>query len=235
MALPNSCRAEGGELGNEGGRYQKMPKRKTPSRYATVSQEMEFEPGSGDKVLRNKLGIKDAAKMHDEEIKRYREATMECFALYSKDHSFTVSDIYLIHEKIFGGLYEWGGKQRNVDISKGGFSFTRAIFLSEREKIFEKNVLAKLTPAEASSKKVLAKKLAVIHVELILLHPFREGNGRAVRLLLMLIAQQAGYRELNFDSIAEGTEGFTAHIDAIHAGQGGDYMPMTRIMERVIV
>jgi cell filamentation protein len=211
-----------------------MAKRKTQSRYVVISQEDQYEPGSGGKVLRNKLGIQSLSEMHDEEIKSYHRVTLESFSLFSNDHSFSMKDIYFLHEKVFGDLYNWGGKQRNVDISKDGFMFTRAIFLNEAEKEFEKTFLKKYTPAKTSGKKALAKILARIHVELILLHPFREGNGRIVRLLLMLIAQQAGFERLDFDCIAANSEGFAEYVAAIHAGQGGDYKPMTRLMEKVI-
>ncbi len=212
-----------------------MAKKKTPSRYVIASDEDQFEPGSGGKVLRNKLGIQSLSEMHDKEIEIYQQVTLESFSLFSNDHAFSMKDIYLLHEKVFGDLYEWGGKQRNVDISKDGFMFTRAIYLSAAEKEFGKNFLKKLTPAKKSSKKALAKKLAIIHVELILLHPFREGNGRIVRLLLMLIAQQAGFKQLDFDCIAAGSKGFDEYVAAIHAGQGGDYKPMTRLMEKAII
>jgi cell filamentation protein len=62
--------------------------------------------------------------------------------------------------------------------------------------------------------------LGVIHVELIVIHPFREGNGRTARLLADLMAMQANQPSLNFSSIdqTENKKGFEEYIISIHAG-----------------
>ena len=60
-----------------------------------------------------------------------------------------------------------------------------------------------------------------MHAELILIHPFREGNGRMARLLAMLMALQAGLPPLDFSPM-EG-RGKRAYIAAIHAALGRNY------------
>jgi cell filamentation protein len=74
--------------------------------------------------------------------------------------------------------------------------------------------------------------LAIVHAELILIHPFREGNGRCSRLLSTLMALQAGLPALDFGGI-HGKEK-QRYIAAIHAAMGREYGPMTKLFERVI-
>ncbi len=63
----------------------------------------------------------------------------------------------------------------------------------------------------------------VVHVELILIHPFREGNGRLSRLLADVMAVQAGFQPLDYESWTQHPE---QYIAAIHAGLNLNYEPM---------
>ena len=77
-----------------------------------------------------------------------------------------------------------------------------------------------------------ARALAVVHAELILIHPFREGNGRCARLLAVLMGLQAGLPALDFGEV-RGLEK-RRYIGAIQAGLDRNYEPMTELFERVI-
>ena len=59
-----------------------------------------------------------------------------------------------------------------------------------------KEILPTHTPCTGMSENQLTEAIAVVHVELILIHPFREGNGRLSRLLANVMALQAGWPEL---------------------------------------
>jgi len=74
--------------------------------------------------------------------------------------------------------------------------------------------------------------LAIVHAELILIHPFRDGNGRCARLLAMLMGLQAGLPALDFGGI-RGTKK-REYIAAVHAALSRDYDPMTKIFREVI-
>jgi len=69
----------------------------------------------------------------------------------------------------------------------------------------------------------LVEAIAIIHVELILIHPFREGNGRLSRLLADVMAVQAGYKTLDYQSWEQNK---AQYISAIHAGISMSYEPM---------
>ena len=74
--------------------------------------------------------------------------------------------------------------------------------------------------------------LAITHCELVLIHPFREGNGRLSRLLSQLMALQAGLPLLNF-SVIKGKQR-EAYFAAVRAGMGRDYAPMIEIFRKVV-
>ena len=89
-------------------------------------------------------------------------------------------------------------------------------------------------PNRASDPSVDAQSeaLAVVHAELILIHPFREGNGRCARVLATLMALQSDLPPLDFSGI-EGKEK-RRYIAAIHTAMGRDYEPMQEIFRRII-
>lgn len=101
---------------------------------------------------------------------------------------------------------------------------------------FETEYLAKYTPCHFSNNDELAYALSIIHVEFIVIHPFREGNGRIGRLLATLMALQARRPLLNFGEIDQtiNPEGFKNYVLAIHAGHAGNYKPMQIIFQRIL-
>ena len=87
----------------------------------------------------------------------------------------TVKGLQQIHAYLFGGLYDFAGQIRSVNISKGGFAFAPAVFLSQTLKDIEQ------MPEESFD------EIADKYVEMNVAHPFREGNGRTMRIWLDLI------------------------------------------------
>lgn len=150
----------------------------------------------------------------------------------SHDHSFTASDICSIHGMWLGGIYSWGGKYRSVNISKGGFSFAMAHAIPTLMAAFEKEQLSKYTPCVFETQKDVIYALAEVHVELMLIHPFREGNGRLGRLLATLMGLQAGLPLLDFTDVAAGLR--EEYFAAVRAGLGREYTPMEKIFTQVV-
>lgn len=91
----------------------------------------------------------------------------------------TVNGLKQIHGYLFGGLYDFAGKIRTVNISKGGFKFAAAEFLPETLDQIEKM-------SEDSFDQIIDK-----YVEMNVAHPFREGNGRTTRIWLDLILKRS--------------------------------------------
>lgn len=90
----------------------------------------------------------------------------------------TVNGLKQIHAYLFGGLYDFAGKIRTDNISKGGFQFALAQYLPE--------TLNKIEKMNESSFEEIADK----YVEMNIAHPFREGNGRSTRIWLDLILKK---------------------------------------------
>lgn len=86
-----------------------------------------------------------------------------------------------IHAEIFGGLFTFAGKIRTVNISKGGFRFANVLFLE------------KILPVISDMPQETFSDILTKYTEMNIAHPFREGNGRSMRLWLDAMLQ----REMN--------------------------------------
>lgn len=190
-------------------------------RYATGS-EGESQLGSDGKVLRNRLGITDPAEMDEAELallhKLYEAVLDEDFP----DRHITMADLKRWHRLWLGNVYAWAGRERSVNLGKDGFHFAVAAQVPRLLEEFERGCLARYTPCHLDEASAIAA-IAETHVEFILIHPFREGNGRLSRLLADVMAMQAGHVPLDYSSWDEDKAGYIA---AIHAGLSGDYAPM---------
>lgn len=127
------------------------------------------------------------------------------------------------HPHWLGNIYEWAGQERAVNFSKGGFMFAPSAQLPKLLNEFDTKYLAPFTPCSGMDEEQLITAIAITHIELILIHPFREGNGRLSRLLADVMAVQGGYKPLDYQSWEQNK---TQYISAIHAGISMDYKPM---------
>jgi cell filamentation protein len=173
--------------------------------------------------------------MDDLEIIKYRDATLKLTDYYPKDHSFNENDIKVIHREIFKELYDWAGQYRRVDISKEYIRFAKWIYIDKLMREYSETYLEKLTPPENTEKEKLSCDLAVLHNEFIIIHPFREGNGRTIRLLLYLIALQADYKGLDFGMIDEKGKSYKRYIEAIQQGLDGNHTFMAEIIQEALL
>ena len=203
-------------------------------KYVATGPEAEFEPGSRGRVLRNLLGITRVRDMNEAESQALVLAQDAALDRFGPEHRFTAADICALHRLWLGPIYPWAGEYRSVNIGKAGFQFAHAPLVPGLMGELERGVLHRHTPCrEAGDADVaLALALAEVHAELILVHPFREGNGRLARLLALLMALQAGLPPLDFSPLAG--SGKRAYIAGIHAALGRDYTPLTARFVRVI-
>lgn len=207
---------------------------KPKDRYDT-SQSVEgtYEPGSDHQVLKNKQGITGKLAMDEAETKAYLAAIYTSLDRLSRNHSFKAKDICWLHRIWLGDLYEWAGRYRNVNISKGDFTFAMARQIPTLMESFENDVLKKLTPCLSDNHDDIIHAVSVVHTELVLIHPFREGNGRLARLLSVIMGLQAGLPPFDFVSI-EG-ENRKHYFSAVQAGLARDYEPMKAIFKRILL
>ena len=194
--------------------------------------EAQFEPGSHGLVLKNLLRITSKPIMDEAEARALEHAMDVLVRAYGETHRFTATDLCGCHRTWLGDIYEWAGHYRLVNVSKDGFAFAAAAQVPALMDQFERDVLRRCTPCRFTSRAEVVHALAEMHVELVLIHPFRDGNGRLARALSTLMALQAGLPLLDF-SLMAGT-GKTAYIAAIQAGLDKDYVPMESLFGEVI-
>ena len=183
-------------------------------------------------MLKNLLHTKDKQKIEEVETRELYRSTDELTGVYDQEHRFTADDICSMHHNWLGSVYEWSGRYRNVTISKGGFTFALPKFIPQLMVDFEKEELARYTPCIFNAREEQVQALAVVHIELLLIHPFREGNGRLARLLAVLMALQAGLPPLDFSEFEE--ERKEEYFLAVRKGLGKNYQPMEKIFSKVI-
>ena len=200
-------------------------------RYDTAGNvEAQFAPGSNGLVLANKLGISDADDMDDVELALLDRLYEDALGSVKVDQRVTVADIREWHRRWLGSVYDWAGRYRTVNMSKGNFTFAASAQVPRLMDNLDKEVLAVRTPCTGMSEDQLTEAIAVVHVELILIHPFREGNGRLSRLLANVMALQAGRPELDCTPWDRRKADYFA---AIQAGMT-DYGPMKGLVRRVL-
>lgn len=90
----------------------------------------------------------------------------------------TIKGLQQIHAYLFGGLYDFAGRIRTVNIAKGGFQFAMAAYLS--------STLQQIDMMPEDSFEQIVDK----YVEMNVAHPFREGNGRSSRIWLDLMLKK---------------------------------------------
>lgn len=201
-------------------------------KYDAAGVETEFQPGSRGRVLRNLLGIVRVRDMNEAESQMLGVAQEAALDRYSANHRFTAADVCNLHRFWLAPIYAWAGEFRGVNIGKGGFQFAHAPLIERLMSALERGALRRHTPCLPGNDAAVAHALAEVRPELILIHPFREGNGRVARMLALLTALQAGLPPLNFGPLAG--RGKAGYISSIHAALGRDYAPLAQLFLRVI-
>lgn len=131
-------------------------------------------------VLENKLGITDTSELARVEERISKKQALEMFETGFLDslEIGTYKALSEIHKFLFGDIYDFAGKLRNVNLSKGGFRFVPVIYLDV--------AIDNITKMPQSTFDEIIDK----YVEMNVAHPFREGNGRSARIWLDTILKK---------------------------------------------
>lgn len=134
-------------------------------------------------ALENKLGITSSAELAEAEEKISKKKAAELFENGNLENleAGTYKALAEIHRFLFGEIYEFAGKLREVNIAKGNFRFAPVMYLREAIGNIEKM-------PQSSFDEIIEK-----YVEMNVAHPFREGNGRSMRIWLdMMLKKETG-------------------------------------------
>ncbi len=134
-------------------------------------------------ALENKLGITSSAELAETEEKISKKKAAELFenGYLENLEAGTYKALAEIHRFLFGEIYEFAGKLREVNIAKGNFRFAPVMYLREAIGNIEKM-------PQSSFGEIIEK-----YVEMNVAHPFREGNGRSMRIWLdMMLKKETG-------------------------------------------
>jgi cell filamentation protein len=145
----------------------------------------------GTTVLRNIPGIRNEATLRAFE---YEHTKLRLEELREKPipGKFDLDHLKAIHAYVFQDVYAWAGQIRAVNISKGGSHFAQAQFIESAARGVQRQ-LDQDGQFKNLEKPVFVEKLAAHYADWNVLHPFREGNGRATRELIGQLARAAGY------------------------------------------
>lgn len=134
-------------------------------------------------ALQNKLGITDSAELARIEEKISKKKAVELFESdeLKKYRAGTFEMLAFIHRYLFSEIYDFAGKMREVNLAKGNFRFAPVMYLKAAVENVEKM-------PQSTFDEIVEK-----YVEMNIVHPFREENGRSTRIWLDLILK----KELN--------------------------------------
>ena len=125
-------------------------------------------------ALENKLGITDSATLARTEEKLSKEKAVKLVehGILDKQKAGSFQALAEIHKYLFEDIYDFAGKIRTVNIAKGDFRFAPVMYLESSLENIEKM-------PQSDFDSIVEK-----YVEMNIAHPFREGNGRSMRIWL---------------------------------------------------
>ena len=128
-------------------------------------------------TLENKLGIADSAELArmEEQISKKKAADLFESGRLDQMEAGSFAALQEIHKTLFDAIYDFAGEVRTVNLSKGNFRFAPVMYLDA--------ALANVEKMPQSTFDEIVEK----YVEMNVAHPFREGNGRSMRIWLDLM------------------------------------------------
>jgi cell filamentation protein len=213
-----------------------MPKPKTGIRYTIpTGPQAENQPGSRGRVLRNIPGIVSKSEMDRVEFDALVRAQNTYLEIVGPETCFTAGIIRDMHRCWLGKIYSWAGEYRTVELQKGSFLWPPAYLVARNMDAFEADTLRRNTPCRPGTVLEVAHRIAEVHAEFLLIHPFRDGNGRLARWLADLMAMQAGLPapEYTFEGRKQ-KQSRDRYLAAVTRGYVQDYEPLADFFDAAI-
>lgn len=160
-------------------------------------------------VLVNKLGITELTQLQLAEEEALAKAYETLLSEVRVDTPMTCELLNHIHGRIFGKLYDWAGRFRSVWITKPGTTWPAPDFLPETMATFEREILAEHLPTELQQDESFCRAIAEIQGEFLVIHPYREGNARTIKLMTNLLAAQCDRPLLEYGTSPQDVKRYT--------------------------
>ncbi len=179
-----------------------------------------------DDLLDNKLGISDPELLKEAETSIVYIRLVDILK-NPPQGIFDFNYLKKIHKYLFSDIYTMAGKARNVNLKKDKSIFCLWNFIDAQQRVvFKQLKLDKYYVGLDIT--MFISKMVHLSSELNVLHPFREGNGRAIRCFLKLLSNEAGYDMDIFEVPKE--ELLAADIAAFNC----DFEPLTEVYSKII-
>ena len=142
-------------------------------------------------IFKNKLNITDQVELSKEEERISKQKAKQLFDNrdIEKVEVGTFKGLAYIHSYLFGDIYDFAGKVREVNIAKGDFRFAPVMYLEASLKHID-------NMPQNNFDEIIEK-----YVEMNIAHPFREGNGRATRIWLDLMLKKEIQKVVNWNNV----------------------------------
>lgn len=204
------------------------------SRYEIgIPSDSEFQPGSNGSVLRNLRGIVDPSQIDRIEASLLVLAQGRSFGRIESSTLMTVRLIRELHRSWLHTLYSFAGELRTLNLSKEAVHFAPVAHLDSTLATFDA-ILQVETPCQGMELDQLVRAIARVHIELVLIHPFREGNGRLARWVADLMALQAGAPPLDWQFENDTERRREHYFAALRRGFAGDNAPMESLIREAL-
>lgn len=136
-----------------------------------MTEEIDTNPIN---CMSNKLGLTSATDLAREEERISKKKAKELFEqnLLGESEPGRFTTLQFIHQKLFGDIYDFAGQKRTVNLAKGSFRFAPVAYLDAAIENIDRM-------PQSTFDEIIEK-----YVEMNVAHPFREGNGRSMRIWL---------------------------------------------------
>jgi cell filamentation protein len=141
----------------------------------------------------------------------------------------TVKQLQWIHHFLFQDVYEWAGRIRTIDMSKGGGSVFQPLQLFPTGVQYAESTLQADRMLQGLDRGRFIERLAVSFDNFNTLHPFREGNGRTQRVFWTLVARDAGWG-LDWSQVSKRENDIASFI----AHENVDYSKMEAMFDKIV-
>ena len=193
-----------------------------------------FIPGTTVLANRLDLGEAEALRQAEDAIATYRQHQITTGVI---EIPRTFDDVHLaaIHRALFSDVYTWAGQAQVVEMAKAGQNFA-AVGHGIAGHLWDAKVATTRVGGAHTDRESFARGMGEVHASLNAAHPFREGNGRAAKVLLSQLAERSPFvLDLKAVSAEEWNQAAAASMATMATTGIPDPAPLTAVFRAMTV